>query len=422
MLFFVILGLLIWLGVEVYRYFKVKANAFSKDEVIKAADKQARKLEYRDPVITCDYCGAKIDTRKHKVCPQCGGPYDKDEEWISRHIAEDQFINKNTEDVIAQREEKAQKESKEILKKIKKLIIALSVIIGGLTIFGTVGLIMSTRPDYRKSEDPCKDDYDNYVLADYGVADGGVIYDDGKITISVADFYLEDSPYTFGDGILRGDVKVGIRIQNNTDGDISVYLVCNAINGLSSETCKLSFYDTFKKGCDVTIYEKVYNVPNQKISQLVFGELKVYTKNYQNNVEVTDGLIVKTTCEQWDTMDLSDKTLIFSNDSVDMYMSIEENAYENGPVIYAVNKTDKGFTMTSSDLKIDGKTVYLYGFNDVYLPAGYTFKSDILSSYDEAYTSRTNDNSVTLNISFVCSEDPTMDFSTGYLEVNQGMY
>ena len=77
-LFYIIVGLLIYLFYLIFRYFQVKANAFSKDEVIKAAGKQAKKLEYVDSEITCDFCGCKIDTRKYKVCPHCGGPYDKD--------------------------------------------------------------------------------------------------------------------------------------------------------------------------------------------------------------------------------------------------------------------------------------------------------------------------------------------------------
>lgn len=422
MLFLVILGLFIWLGVEIFRYFKIKANAFSKDEVIKAADEQARKLEYRDPVITCDYCGAKIDTRKHKVCPQCGGPYDKDEEWVSRHIAEDKFINKNTEKVIADREKKAQKESKEILKKIKKLIIALSVILGGLFTLGVVGLVMTTKPDYRKSEDPYEDSYYTFTDADYEAVDGGVIFDNEQITVSITGFYLSDYTYEYSDGIVRGDVRVGIRVQNKYNGDINLRLYCNSMNGMATETSKLSLYDTFKKGCDVTIYETIYRVPNQKVSELVFSQFKVYTKDYHDCIDLADPITIKTTCEQTDTVDFSDKTLLFSNDKVDMYMRIDEGAYEKGPVLYVVNKTDKGFFLTTSEFNIEGKTVHLYGFRDEYLPAGYTFESGILTSYDEAYTTRTNDTSVKVNISFACKEDPTYDFSSGYVEVNQAMY
>ena len=32
-------------------------------------------------IITCDYCGSKVDTGKHAVCDHCGGPYWDDEEW-----------------------------------------------------------------------------------------------------------------------------------------------------------------------------------------------------------------------------------------------------------------------------------------------------------------------------------------------------
>ncbi|MBQ9030545.1 MAG: hypothetical protein IJ106_03715 [Parasporobacterium sp.] len=32
-------------------------------------------------IITCDYCGSKVDTSKHSTCDHCGGPYWDDEEW-----------------------------------------------------------------------------------------------------------------------------------------------------------------------------------------------------------------------------------------------------------------------------------------------------------------------------------------------------
>ena len=81
----VFLILIIFLFVEIFRYIKVKANAFSRTEVKRAAQEQVQKIRYKDPVISCDYCGSKIDTRKHRVCPGCGASYYRDEEWTSRH-------------------------------------------------------------------------------------------------------------------------------------------------------------------------------------------------------------------------------------------------------------------------------------------------------------------------------------------------
>ena len=87
----ILIALILYLIVEIFRYQKVKANAFSKKEVARAADEHARKLSYADPVISCDYCGSKIDTKKHKTCPQCGATFNRDPEWIVRHAVEEEY-------------------------------------------------------------------------------------------------------------------------------------------------------------------------------------------------------------------------------------------------------------------------------------------------------------------------------------------
>ena len=82
------------------QYQKVKANAFSKEEVKRAANEQARRIKYKDPIISCDYCGSKVDTSKFKTCPHCGGAYDQDVEWLNRFNVKDSFIESSTQNII----------------------------------------------------------------------------------------------------------------------------------------------------------------------------------------------------------------------------------------------------------------------------------------------------------------------------------
>lgn len=35
----------------------------------------------KDSIIICEYCGSKVDTQEHAVCPHCGGPYWDNKEW-----------------------------------------------------------------------------------------------------------------------------------------------------------------------------------------------------------------------------------------------------------------------------------------------------------------------------------------------------
>jgi len=54
----------------------------SYQEAWKAEDAYRRnETDKKDSIITCEYCGSKVDTEKHAVCPHCGGPYGDNEEW-----------------------------------------------------------------------------------------------------------------------------------------------------------------------------------------------------------------------------------------------------------------------------------------------------------------------------------------------------
>lgn len=55
-------------------------------------------------VISCDYCGANIDTNKYKVCPHCGASYAEDKELIE---------NKNKEKELKEIKIKQQQEKLE---------------------------------------------------------------------------------------------------------------------------------------------------------------------------------------------------------------------------------------------------------------------------------------------------------------------
>lgn len=76
----VLAALAVALVYNIVQYVKVKNQLLGEKEVRDAAKKEVSKLRYKDPIISCDYCGSKIDTRKHRVCPGCGASYYRDEE------------------------------------------------------------------------------------------------------------------------------------------------------------------------------------------------------------------------------------------------------------------------------------------------------------------------------------------------------
>ena len=73
------------LFVSVFRLVRSILNQDREDKTVgqkaKQEDTKAHNQKSVDTIITCDYCGSKLDTSKHAVCNHCGGPYWNDEEW-----------------------------------------------------------------------------------------------------------------------------------------------------------------------------------------------------------------------------------------------------------------------------------------------------------------------------------------------------
>ena len=56
-----------WERKNQYQEFWAKANDYQKSRM--------------NSVITCEYCGSRVDTDKYACCNSCGGPYWDNEEW-----------------------------------------------------------------------------------------------------------------------------------------------------------------------------------------------------------------------------------------------------------------------------------------------------------------------------------------------------
>lgn len=76
-------------AVLIKKFYKKSMKKLARSDYESAAIKKARKLKHDDPVISCDYCGAEINTALLKKCAQCGAPYDEDKEWKT-HLVDDE--------------------------------------------------------------------------------------------------------------------------------------------------------------------------------------------------------------------------------------------------------------------------------------------------------------------------------------------
>ena len=412
-----ILGLFIYLIYEIVHYCKIKSNIISRNEVKKAAEKQARNLKINDPIISCDYCGAKIDTKIHKVCPQCGGAYDKDIEWTSKFNVKSEFIDEQTKEIIDQREFKAQKEAQAALKKIKKTIIALVVINAVIIGLGTFIAISNSSSRYRSSE-TIEKKFERFTKADYSIEGDGIICDTDDFKLALTGIYTENRYHA--DSSYYGEYVLEFDIENRTDEDVRVSLYCCGNSGLS-EGNQVIFYDTFKKNSHVVIYDNIYfsEGDSDQISELIFNELEVRSnKDYDTVFKLNDPVTIKTTSDFRYAPQTEDSNLIFSNDKIDIFSVYENNDYEPGYVFTLINKTDKSFIITSNDFIIDGEEISPYIRDDNIIPTDYFFITDPLYPGGKKYDDF-KDRNVKINFSFGCKQDPSLNFATGYIDLNK---
>ena len=418
MFFLILFLLIIYLIAEIFHYQKVKANAFSKKEVTRAANEHASKLSYDDPVISCDYCGAKINTKKQKICPQCGAPFDRDREWIIRHAPEEEFIDEGTREVIEAREKKAAEETKKILKRIRitiKIIIAMIVLL--LAVAG-ISAMIRYQSKFRKTEQLNGDSkYHVYSSADYELVGDGVLYDDNDVKISVTGFYVDERNYSSDLYGIEGNVKVEFHVENHRGEPINVVISSNAYNGVVIEDYPVYSYSAYRSG-DYVIYEEISDVPQQQINEIIFDRIEIRDEKYEFRDEITEPVTLKTTSTYVQKVDYEDGTLVFTNDSIDIYCKYEQDEYNEGYCFYAVNKSGKAFTINGRDVKVDGETGIIYGFTEEYLPADYIFQSRKYHvTYGKEEYADLKNHKVETSLYFKCMDDPTLTFETPYIEL-----
>ncbi|MCR5556898.1 MAG: hypothetical protein K6F75_04980 [Butyrivibrio sp.] len=414
------LVLLVFLFVEIFRYIKVKANAFSRAEVKKAAEEQVRKITYRDPVISCDYCGGKIDTTKFKACPQCGAPFDNDEEWKSRHnVVSGNFIDKSTDALITARERKSQEESKKILKNIKKTIIALVAMILVIAILAATVTVADSPGKYRKTEKLEDGTYYKYVKADYQIDGDGVIFDYDDVKITVTGFYTKEYEYSSSEP--DGPVAVEFHVENNRDEDIKISISCNSVNGFSTNSSYVYMYDTYKKSSDVVIYEDFRSVPGQIISEMIFDDIKIRNTDYSYEKIPFEPSVIRTTASYTGEFDFDDYVQLYSDDRVDIFAVYTDTLSHDAYKIAIHNKSDLNLYVSSEEMKIDNMVAEPSGLYRSYMPAGYVLNAPYVYPYGDEYKDLTG-KSAALNINFECKEDPSKSFSTGYFDISKSLF
>lgn len=415
----ILLILIVLLIFDIFRYNKVKANAFSEYELKKAAEDEAKKLEYKDPFITCEYCGAKIDTHKDKCCSNCGAPYDLNEEWKERHSLKDSFIKDGTDAVNEKREKKALVWSNEILKRIRIEIIIIAGITVSILGMSVLGYYIYDYHKYRRNEDVNKGSYQNFEKADYRIIGDGIIYDKDGVTVTVTDIYEDADPVNVFENDGKQAAKIGFRVQNKLGKNINLVIKCSGANGIYCERSYIYSYDYFRKNADVTFYEELLYPKGSDLYELLFDYIEAGAMDYTYTGRLEEPVYIHTTAQETkDEISLNDKKLLYSNDDLDIFGMYDDDKYINGLKLYIRNKSGKDYTLDDYELRADGVNIKSEKYQNGLIPSGYIYESDRIRSYDIAPEDLKN-KKIEIAVSFSDKKEHLHDFSTGFMDVSE---
>ena len=396
----------------IVKYIYVQAHILSSKEFRKTAEKKASKIKIKTAEITCDYCGCLINTKKYKVCPNCGAVYGDDKELKTRFKVDEKAVEKMADDAANKAVSKAHKSGLETLKQLRVAIFALvGVFILGIVFYAILDVRQSTStPNYRGNEEVSEYDYFKYTLID---EPGVTVLDQSGVTLRITSIYaitLEGEPEESPVGY-----RVGFLLVSKREKPVHLFLRCVGINGRCDSMDYIYIYSQFDKKAEVSFYQSVYSVDFDSIDEMVIGEVKlsdedgdIYKNNSMETIKLNDkGYTVKT-----DDKDVG--SVIFENEKVRI-RCIKNRKGRDSYEMWFENLSDINYYIDNSEMKVDGKECRAYILNDAGFPAGYTLHHNSVWGLDDEYDNRADDALVELSFSFSDPVDPSNDFSTGYL-------
>ena len=209
----------ILLFVYIIRINRTRAKYLNDDSMQKLAQKAADKAVKNDPFVTCDFCGARIDTRTQVTCPQCGGAYGKDTEWSDRHVPDVEKASKHARKQYSTLHAKVKEQNKPTVKKIR---ILLALLIAGILV--SIGLFVYSgiQKEQEKLKDQQVEKY--YEPTDYGFGNVSIL-DDDIIEVCVGNVYARKN--------YKGlyDYSVELNIINHSKDVLEIGVLVNEKNG-----------------------------------------------------------------------------------------------------------------------------------------------------------------------------------------------
>ncbi len=409
-----IIALIVAIVVLAIKYFMAYAKLTSHKSFEKEARRRGQELKYENPMIICDYCGARIDTSKDRTCPSCGGEYSHDKEWLDRHKIKEEWIDINADEVADEEISKAQQEAQKVAKKLKRAIIILLAILGVLIGLAVVIDVLDLGSYYTESEELNRYSYDDYKAVDYAI-ESGTIIDTEWGRVSVTGIYEDEE---------SGSIKIEYELENLTDKPLRIKFNKVGQDGHVGYEYASFHYELLKKNAKVTIYDSVYNSgydssngtdgSSEAINTILYNEIELCDKEGNTYYENSDYVYVTTNAPKPATPVLETYSQEFANGGI----RIQTISDENGRYLRIENNTDYNFVINGDSAMLNGKEA---DFSSIYkeaLPAHCLYDSGLLSVYEaDTYEQMENGDKLEISLSFKCPSNPELSFSTSFFEV-----
>lgn len=286
-----------------------------------------------------------------------------------------------------------------------------------LIIIGVLGMCISRLSNYAKSEKLNKYSYDNYVPVAYEVEGDGVIYDANGVKVTVTGFYKAE-------GYIQNSVKIEYKIENTNSKRKRMLLETGFVNGVDVGGL---YYEWIRRN-DVVYHYEMVHIEDNPIKEVVFTRFKVENEEYGSgsHYENNELVYITTTADYEVNHDFNNQEVIFDNDYMTIYYDdVKTNDKYTKNIFFDIeNKGELEWLVDAADnVLINGEKYDVYSslYKSRLIPEGVLADEYLNSAWNSPdFDSLNPGDSIEFSISFSCVEDPSLDFSTGYIKIIKG--
>ena len=402
MIFVAILAFLVavvFFVIYVVQMHRTKKQYLGKNAVEQIAKNAARAALKNETKITCDYCGFVIDTKIHKVCPQCGASYGTDQEWQGRREVDQAQMDQKIQDGIQRNKNTVKRLNANRMKKATFLIIAISAFIVFavaivLLAFGTKTVNLNRSEEVREG----------YVKANYAFTDP-VVIDNEDLTVELGDIYYRDDSYLEK---TQMSYMIEVRIQNHTgkNGKLTIYAPA-ANNRCIPEI----LYESVGYKNEIIRFLDIpsYYLGDEYLKKIVLNNIRFMDKQYNEVVNIPEFLTFETDADmELEPAEPIGDVLFEKNGLIFSIQRTDEDYW-----FYVTNTSQQDFGVRTYASLVNGKTDKLWV--DGTIPSGCRDEANILSRIHLDEEEELSEIKIQLECN--CYSAPQESFVTDYIEL-----